>query len=93
MATICKLCGGRRSDVGDRGCPHMGAPKTKFKDSLEHLSVCVDQRWRSERVERRDGEIAYEAHGPRSSFVRFEGPNAIADCAIFMNAVTNPRTR
>lgn len=43
--------------------------------------------WRSERIEREEGEINYEAHGPKDSFVIFEGPNAKADCELFMRAV------
>lgn len=33
MATTCKKCGGRVSDVGDNGCPHLGA-RERFKDML-----------------------------------------------------------
>jgi hypothetical protein len=50
----------------------------------------IDERpacWWSERVDDEDGEIHYEAHGPRESYVRFEGPNAKADCDTFMEAV------
>lgn len=90
MATICTLCGGRKSDIGERGeCPHPGAKLSpKQRKSVEHLSIAHNQKWRSERVDDEDGDIAYEAHGPRNSFVRFEGPNSHQDCAIFMMAVT-----
>lgn len=49
-----------------------------------------EQGWYSQRIDRDDGEIRYEAHGPKESFVRFEGPNAKHDCDRFMDAVKPP---
>ncbi len=46
--------------------------------------------WHDERVDQDDGEIVYEAHGPRGSMVVFHGPNAKVDCEVFMAAVTTP---
>jgi hypothetical protein len=43
--------------------------------------------WYANRIETDDGEIEYHAYGPKDSFVIFEGPNAKADCKIFMKAV------
>lgn len=43
--------------------------------------------WRSERIDDEEGEIHYEAHGPKDSYVRFEGVNAKANCDVFMKAV------
>lgn len=45
--------------------------------------------WYEQRVDREDGEILYEAHGPKDSMVVFHGPNAKADCQLFMNAAKN----
>lgn len=44
-------------------------------------------KWYSERVDDESGEILYEAHGPKDSFATFQGPNAKADCELFMAAV------
>ena len=94
MSNICKSCGGRTSDIGDKGCPHINAriKPYKYPDEREHIALLRNQIWRYERIEDEEGDIAYEAHGPKSSFVRFEGPNAKQDCAIFMNAVLKPPT-
>ena len=43
--------------------------------------------WTSYRIDEENGEIHYEAHGPKESYVRFEGPNAKADCDVFMKAI------
>lgn len=87
MSNTCKLCGGRTSDVHDRGCPHRGAKTKKHPETLEHLSLTRNHQWRWERVDDDEGEIGYEVHGPRDSFIRFEGPNSLADCMVFMAAV------
>jgi hypothetical protein len=42
--------------------------------------------WSLNRIDEEDGEIRYEAHGPRGSFITFEGPNNKADADIFMAA-------
>lgn len=42
--------------------------------------------WYSERIDDDNGVIRYEAHGPKDSFIVFEGNNAKADCALFMQA-------
>lgn len=47
----------------------------------ERTSWCA-YRWNCE-----FGEIQYHAHGPKRSFVVFEGSNAKADCEVFMKAV------
>lgn len=44
-------------------------------------------KWYEQRIDEENGEICYEAHGPKHSLVIFQGPNAKADCAIFMKAV------
>lgn len=43
--------------------------------------------WYAERLEDENGDIFYEAHGPKDSFIVFMGPNAKADCALFINMV------
>lgn len=43
--------------------------------------------WRAYKWDCDDGEIQYHAHGPKESFVVFEGANAKADCTKFMEAV------
>lgn len=45
--------------------------------------------WYSERIDDEDGGIRYEVHGPKDSFVTFEGPNAKADCEHFMAVVAS----
>ena len=46
-----------------------------------------NQPWYASRVEEVTGAIRYEAFGPKNSFVMFQGPNAKADCQIFMDTV------
>lgn len=43
--------------------------------------------WTAYRWDADDGDIEYHAHGPKDSFVVFEGVNAKQDCEIFMKAV------
>lgn len=43
--------------------------------------------WTAYRWDANDGEIQYRAHGPKDSFVVFEGVNAKKDCEIFIKAV------
>ena len=52
---------------------------------MNSSSLIVD--WYAERLDDDNGEILYEAHGPRESFITFQGPNAKQDCAVFMKAV------
>lgn len=49
----------------------------------------IDERtsWTAYKWDCDDGEIQYHAHGPKESFVVFEGVNAKSDCQIFMTAV------
>ncbi len=49
--------------------------------------LIVQKDWRAQRWDTEDGEIEYHAYGPKESFVVFEGPNAKADCELFMKAV------
>lgn len=53
---------------------------------MTHL---IDERttWTAYKWDCDSGEIQYHAHGPKESFVVFEGINAKADCTIFMKAV------
>lgn len=46
--------------------------------------------WYTQRIDEEEGDIRYEAHGPKESLVIFEGPNAKHDCDIFMKAVSLP---
>lgn len=48
----------------------------------ESLSEWSAYRWDCD-----DGSIEYHAHGPKESFVTFEGVNAKSDCEVFMKAV------
>lgn len=43
--------------------------------------------WRAYRWDCMSGAIEYHAHGPKDSFVVFEGVNAKKDCEIFIKAV------
>ena len=52
-------------------------------------NALIDERtsWSAYRWNCEYGEIQYHAHGPKESFVVFEGPNAKADCEAFMQAM------
>lgn len=61
------------------------------REEFELMQEMSPKEWYFERVdgdedEENEGEIRYEAHGPKSSFVIFNGPNAKADCESFMQA-------
>lgn len=60
---------------------------TVSKAVEDFKSMQPDIPWYSARVDDFDGRIRYEAYGPKDSFVRFEGPNAKADCDVFMTAI------
>lgn len=55
--------------------------------------------WYEQRIDRKNGDIAYELHSvtkgfepEQESFIRFEGPNAKRDVAIFMRGLDTPPT-
>lgn len=54
-------------------------------------------KWYAQRVDRRNGDIAYEAHegknGMTDGFVVFEGANAKAHCELFITAIYGQASR
>jgi len=65
-------------------------------EEFELTQEMSPKEWYSQRVDEDDeyneGRIRYEAHGPKNSFVIFNGPNAKADCELFMSVVAPPHS-
>lgn len=55
-------------------------------DDTKRASVAPSE-WYAQRHDSDGGDIEFHAYGPKESFVVFEGVNAKADCAAFMEAV------
>lgn len=62
------------------------------REAFEVRKELSPQEWYHQRVDDEEyGAIFYELHGPKSSFIVFNGPNAKADCMTCLAALNTTK--